>query len=76
MKHKQNKPHRLTTVKVLTGLYKQFKIAAIETDITLGELLNTTMNLYVNDPTYRFAFLQCSVSGSNTFSTNGHLIRR
>jgi hypothetical protein len=44
---------KLTTVKVLEELYKNFKSVGITYEFTLQKLVNRTMDLYVKDKEYR-----------------------
>ena len=44
---------KLTSVKVLTDLYKKFKGLSIEEEFTLQKLVNRSMDLYVHDEEYR-----------------------
>ena len=40
---------KLTSVKVLTDLYKRFKGLSIEDEFTLQKLVNRSMDLYFSD---------------------------
>ncbi len=44
---------QLTSVKILTGLYKDFKVFTITDGITLQKLVNRSLDLYMNDMEYR-----------------------
>ncbi len=44
---------KLTTVKLLNDLYKQFKISNLEDNFTLQKLVNRSMDLYVRDERFR-----------------------
>ena len=44
---------QLTSVKILTDLYKSFKIHTITDGITLQKLVNRSLNLYMTDSSYR-----------------------
>ena len=44
---------QLTSVKILTDLYKSFKIHTITDGITLQKLVNRSLNLYMTDTSYR-----------------------
>lgn len=44
---------KLTSVKLLTELYKSFRQISIEDDFTLQKLVNRTMHKYVEDESYR-----------------------
>ena len=44
---------KLTSVKVLDSLYRNFKIAVINSNITLQKLANRSMYLYLNDNKFK-----------------------
>ena len=44
---------QLTSVKILTDLYKSFKIHTITDGITLQKLVNRSLNLYMTNDSYR-----------------------
>ena len=44
---------QLTSVKILTDLYKSFKIHTITDGITLQKLVNRTMDLYNKDENFK-----------------------
>ena len=44
---------KLTSVKILEGLYNNFKIKTVSNDMTLQKLTNRCINLYVNDDEFR-----------------------
>ena len=44
---------QLTSVKILTGLYKDFKVATINDGITLQKLVNRSLDLYLSNEDYR-----------------------
>ena len=44
---------KLTSVKILEGLYNNFKVKTIENDMTLQKLTNRCINLYVTDNDFR-----------------------
>ena len=44
---------QLTSVKILTGLYKDFKVSTINDGITLQKLVNRSLELYLNNEDYR-----------------------
>ena len=44
---------KLTSVKVLTDLYKKFKGLSIEDEFTLQKLVNRSMDLYVLDTNFK-----------------------
>ena len=58
---------QLTSVKILTGLYKDFKVFTITNGITLQKLVNRSLDLYMNDKEYRDTltkYTELQVSGS------------
>lgn len=58
---------QLTSVKILTGLYKDFKIFTITNGVTLQKLVNRSLDLYINDEKYRETltnYSELQVSGS------------
>lgn len=58
---------QLTSVKILTGLYKDFKVSTINDGITLQKLVNRSLDLYMNDNQYReklTKYTELQVSGS------------
>jgi len=44
---------KLTSVKLLTGVYKNFKMMALQQGITLQEVVNRSIWLYNNNAEYR-----------------------
>ena len=59
---------KLTSVKILEGLYNNFKIETVENSMTLQKLTNRCINLYVTDDEFRNKIEQSndlSISGSN-----------
>ena len=44
---------KLTSVKLLNGLYKQFKIKNLDDNFTLQKLINRSMDLYVHNGDFR-----------------------
>lgn len=66
---------QLTTVKVLSGLYREFKKVAIDDNITLQLLLNTTINAYLHNPSYRDLILSASNTNCSPLTT-GYFSRR
>ena len=62
------KQTKLTSVKILEGLYNNFKIKTVSNDMTLQKLTNRCINLYVNDDKFRDRIetdSKLSISGSN-----------
>ena len=54
---------KLTSVKILEDLYKRFKLATVNTKMTLQKLTNRSIDLYLTDETYK-----------NTVETHDNLI--
>ena len=62
------KETKLTSVKILEGLYNSFKIETVENSMTLQKLTNRCINLYVTDVEFRNrveASDDLSISGSS-----------
>ena len=58
---------KLTSVHILEGIYKKFKINAIDGNINLQKLVNRSLDLYIKDESYRNKInnsTDLSVSGS------------
>jgi hypothetical protein len=58
---------KLTSVHVLDGIYKKFKINAIDGSINLQKLVNRSLDLYVKDEKFRDTinnYTDLAVSGS------------
>ena len=45
--------YKLTSVKILKELYKNFKTSTIESEFTLQKLVNRSMDLYLLDTDFR-----------------------
>ncbi|MFA5395416.1 MAG: hypothetical protein WC346_05280 [Methanogenium sp.] len=58
----QHQKTQLTTVKVLSGLYRDFKKAAVDDDISLHYLINTSLAIYLGNPSFRSLILCSSAS--------------
>ena len=59
---------KLTSVKILQDLYGKFKIATVNTKMTLQKLTNRSMYLYMNDDNYKDIIEttdNLTISGSN-----------
>ena len=59
---------KLTTVKLLTSLYKRFKKNSLDTGINLQKLTNRSMHMYNNDLQFRNRlddYFELQMSGSN-----------
>ena len=57
------KDTKLTSVKILEGLYNRFKLVTVNTKMTLQKLTNRSMDMYLNDEDFR-----------EQVETNQHLI--
>ena len=44
---------KLTSVKILEGLYSRFKLATVNTKMTLQKLTNRSMDMYLNDEDFK-----------------------
>jgi len=58
---------KLTTVKILKGVYSNFKRVSFESEVTLQKLVNRTVERYVTDDEFRKEmneYLKLQVSGS------------
>ena len=58
---------KITTVKVLTELYKDFKRLNIESGFSLQKLVNRSMFLYVNEDNFQSKIESTQLSGSKSF---------
>ena len=59
---------KLTSVKILKHLYDSFKVATVNTKMSLQKLTNRSVHLYMNDEKYRDRIEtmdELTVSGSN-----------
>ena len=59
---------KLTSVKILEGLYERFKLNTVNTSMTLQKLTNRTIDLYLNDEEFKEqmeTYNNLIVSGSN-----------
>ena len=45
--------YKLTSVKILRELYKNFKVQTLEDEFTLQKLVNRSMDLYVLDKKFK-----------------------
>ena len=59
--------YKLTSVKILKDLYRQFKVHALNDEFTLQKLVNRSLDLYILDDEFK-SQIQCydnlKVSGS------------
>ena len=58
---------KITTVKVLTEIYNDFKRLNIESGFSLQKLVNRSMFLYVNDDKFQNTIENTHFTGSVTF---------
>ena len=58
---------KITTVKVLTDIYNDFKRLNIDTGFSLQKLVNRSMFLYVNDEKFQNTIENTHFTGSVTF---------
>jgi hypothetical protein len=59
---------KLTSVKIITDLYKKFKSVALNEEFTLQKLVNRSMDRYLRDVDYKKSIVEydnLQVSGSN-----------
>ena len=59
---------KLTSVKILQDLYGKFKVATVNTKMTLQKLTNRSIHLYMNDDDYKDKIEttdDLTISGSN-----------
>ena len=58
---------KITTVKVLSDLYNDFKRLNIESGFSLQKLVNRSMFLYVNEEKFKTTIENTQFSGSISF---------
>ncbi len=59
---------KLTSVKIITDLYKRFKGVALNEEFTLQKLVNRSMDKYLKDEEYKQSIVEhdeLQISGSN-----------
>ena len=59
---------KLTSVKILEGLYNRFKIDCVKSDTTLQKLTNRAIHLYLHDDEFKSKINEndaLTISGSN-----------
>tara|TARA_R100000008_G_C3459595_1_gene103450 strand:+ start:107 stop:307 length:201 start_codon:yes stop_codon:yes gene_type:complete len=59
---------KLTSVKIIDNLYEQFKLATVNTKMTLQKLTNRSLDMYLNDENFRESLEtneNLTISGSN-----------
>jgi len=62
-----NAETKLTTVKILKGVYSNFKQVSFDSDVTLQKVVNRTVERYVTDDEFREEmneYLKLQISGS------------
>lgn len=62
-----DKETQLTSVNILTDVYKKFKITSIEESMNLQRLVNRALDLYNTDPDFKD-----KINGHNNLSSNNH----
>jgi len=58
---------KLTSVKILSNLYSQFKRVTLDDKMSLQKLVNRSLTLYVEDPNFKDkidSFAELQISGS------------
>ena len=59
---------KLTSVKILKNLYDSFKLATVNTKMTLQKITNRSLDMYLNDKDFRESVEtndNLTISGSN-----------
>jgi|TARA_Y100000004_G_C8671811_1_gene309580 hypothetical protein len=59
---------KLTSVKLIRGLYNDFKAKTINSDITFQKVVNRTLSLYLTEESFKKRLdteVDLSISGSN-----------
>jgi hypothetical protein len=59
---------KLTSVKIITSLYKKFKGVALSEEFTLQKLVNRSMDRYLKEEEYKKSIVEydnLQISGSN-----------
>jgi len=59
---------KLTSVKIITDLYKKFRAVALNEEFTLQKLVNRSMDRYLKDEEYKQSIVKydkLQISGSN-----------
>ena len=68
MEIKMKSETKLTSVKIITDLYKKFKKVALSEEFTLQELVNRSMDRYLQEEEYKKSIVEydnLQISGSN-----------
>ena len=59
---------KLTSVKLIRGLYDEFKLQTLKSDMTFQKMVNRTLSLYLTEESFKNKIeteIDLSVSGSN-----------
>ena len=59
---------KLTSVKLIKGLYDQFKVQTINSEMTFQKMVNRTLSLYLTEANFKDRLdneVDLSISGSN-----------
>ena len=59
---------KLTSVKLIKGLYDEFKLKTVNSEMTFQKVVNRTLSLYLTEESYKKRLdeeVDLSVSGSN-----------
>ena len=73
---------KLTSVKIITDLYKKFKGVALNEEFTLQKLVNRSMDKYLNDEDYKKSIVEYDelhISGSNflnNYNKEGYMSKK
>jgi hypothetical protein len=68
MEIKMKSETKLTSVKIITDLYKKFKKVALSEEFTLQKLVNRSMDRYLQEEEYKKSIVEydnLQISGSN-----------
>jgi hypothetical protein len=68
MEIKMRSDTKLTSVKIITDLYKKFKGVALSEEFTLQKLVNRSMDRYIKEEDYKESIVEyddLQISGSN-----------
>tara|TARA_Y100000592_G_scaffold12647_1_gene17762 strand:- start:1045 stop:1239 length:195 start_codon:yes stop_codon:yes gene_type:complete len=59
---------KLTSVKLIKGLYDEFKVKTVNSDMTFQKIVNRTLSLYLTEEKFKKKLeteVDLSISGSN-----------
>ena len=59
---------KLTSVKLIKGLYDEFKVRTVNTDMTFQKIVNRSLSLYLTEEKFKQQVeteVDLSISGSN-----------